>query len=587
MVTAHTNINIMYVKTKKRGTKKLRKKSFSIIAAAMSLVFVMVTCGWSAVAAAKNVEQIIKASDASKVPASAKDRSDTLIVGTGAFNGEFNPIFSSSVYDSWATGLIFDAGLMTNDDSGNPKLWMAESYKIGKDGKTYTFKIRKNIKFSNGNTVTAKDFANTYFAIADKAYDGARTDVVENLVGYLPYHKGYAKTMAGIKVVDDYTIQFTEATVKASALLQDFGYAPLDSKTFAFAKTKVGTLKKLYNDAMGAGAYKLVTSKPGQYIEFVRNDNYWRGTPKIKKIIMKKTDAANAIQELSTGGTDIDKVAAKPKNVDMLKEAKFLDLHLYPANGYGYMGFNTRDPLFSDKRVRQALTYGLDRAGFVNAYYKEYAEVCNAPVSIVSWAYTDKVNQYAYNPKKAAQLLDAAGWKLKKDGWRYNSKNQKFTIHWLTYTGSAYVDTLIPIVKANWKALGIDVVPELMEFSTLSDKVYKYRKFQMWNMAWSLSIDPDPSGIFAKSQDVSGGFNAGGWVNAKSEALMKAGLVETNQAKRAKIYQEWCKLANEELPYIFLNQGKDMYVSNARVTNLHVGPYRDWTVDIEKLELAK
>lgn len=565
----------------------MKKKLFSVAALTMSLVFVLTTGGYAAKSTAKNVETVIAAKNPGGIPAEAKSRPDTLIVATSSWNGEFNPIFSSSVYDSQATTLIFDGGLMTNDDNGNPKVWMAKDYNISKDGKTYTFHINKGIKYTNGDEVTAQDFALAYTGMADPKYDGARTDAVENLAGYQAYHKGYAKTLSGVKVIDDYTIQFTEQYVKASALLQDFIYAPLDHKVYSFTKGKVANMKKLYNQPMGAGPYKLVDNKPGQYMSFVANASYWKGAPKINKIIMKYVTSANQIQELSTGGVDVDgTVPCKPKNIDMITSAGFLNVNLYPANQYGYIGLNTRDPKFSDVRVRQALTYGLNRAGFVKAYYQQYAEVCNAPVSIVSWAYTDKVNQYAYDPKKAAALLDAAGWKVGKDGWRYKN-GQKFEIHWMTYTGSAYVDTLVPIVKENWKSLGIDVIPELMEFATLSDKVYKGRKFDMYNMAWSLSIDPDPSGIFAKSQDIVGGFNSVGWVDPKSEALMKAGLKETDQAKRAAIYQQWCQLANEQLPYIFLNQGDGMYAVSARVKNLHVGPYRDWTVDVQTLELTK
>jgi peptide/nickel transport system substrate-binding protein len=566
----------------------MRKRAFSVIALLMVVVFVFVSGGFtSAASAAKDTNKIIAAADPGKLPAAAKSREDTLIAGSSSWNGEFNPVFASSVYDAWAVSLIFDTfGLMGNDDNGNPKLWMAKDYSVSKDGKTYTFTINKGIKFSNGDPVTAQDFALIYIAIADPKYDGARTDAAENLVGYEEYHKGYAKTLKGVKVVDDNTIQFTEKTIKASALLQDFAYQPIDHKLYSFTKGNVAGLKKLYSKAIGAGPYKLVENKPSQYITFEKNDSYWKGAPKIDKVIMKYVTSANQIQELSTGGVDIDgTVPCKPQNIDMLTGTGFINQHLYPANQYGYIGLNLRDPKFSDKRVRQALTYGLNRAGFVKAYYKDYAEVCNAPVSIVSWAYTDKVNQYPYDPKKAAELLDAAGWKLDKDGFRYKD-GKKFTISWMTYTGSAYVETLVPIVKENWKALGIEVVPELMEFATLSDKVYKTRKFDIYNMAWSLSIDPDPSGIFAKSQDVVGGFNSVGWVDPRSETLIRAGLKETNQAKRVEIYQQWCQLANEELPYIFLNQGDGLYAVSSRVKGFHAGPYRDWTYDIQNLELG-
>jgi len=552
----------------------------------MAVIFILASGGFTfAAAAAKESGKVIQAKDPNKVPASAKGR-DTLIVGSASWNGVFNPIYSSSVYDSWAMTLIYDGGLMTNDDAGNPIKYMATDYSISKDGKTYTFKINKNIKFSNGDPVTAQDFANTYNALADPKYDGPRMDAVENLAGYQEYHKGYAKTFKAIKVIDDYTISFTEQNIKASALLQDFIYAPLNHKVFAFKKGGVAMMKKLYETGVGAGPYKLVKNVPGQYISFAKNENYWKGAPKIEKVIMKLTNSSNNIQEITTGGTDIDKIGAKVKNIEMLSAAGFLDLHLYIANAYSYMGLNLRNPKLADKRVRQAIMYGINRAGFVKAYYSDYGSVCNAPVSPVSWAYTEDVNQYAYDAKKADSLLDAAGWKKNSDGYRYKD-GTKFTLNYMTSTGSAYYDTLIPIAKENLKAIGIDLVVEQMEFSTLSDKVFKDRKFEAYSMGWSLSIDPDPSGIFSKSQDVPNGFNSVGWVNPVSEQLMKAGLKEPDQAKRKAIYQKWVKLANEELPYVFLSQANDMYVVSSRVKNAHYGPYRDWTVEIEKLELAK
>lgn len=565
----------------------MKKKVFSITAALVALVFILSSGGFSS-AGAKGVGQVITATDPGKIPSAATSRADTLIVGSAAWQGEFNPIYAGTVYDSWATSLVFDnAGLMNNDAAGNPICWMAKDYSISKDGKTFTFHIRPGIKFSNGDPVTAKDFAAVYTGIADPKYDGLRTDAVENLVGYEEYHKGYAKELKGVKVIDDSTIQFVEKTVKATALLQDFLYQPIDTNVYKFTKGNVGDMKKLYNSAMGAGPYKLVENKPSQYISFVKNENYWRGNPKIQKIIMKKVDSSNQIQELKTGGVDLDgTVPTKPDRIDLLKDAGFINLYLYPSNGYTYMGLNTRLPKFSDIRVRQALMYGLNRQGFVNAYFKGYGQVCNAPVSTVSWAYTNKVNQYSYDPKKAAALLDAAGWKVGSDGFRYKN-NEKFTIDYMTSSGNAYQDMLIPIMKENYKAIGIDLVPELMEFSTLCDKVYKYRKFEAYSMAWSLSIDPDPSGIFGKSQDIPGGSNSVGWWPKKSEDLIKAGLTETNQQKRKDIYAQWLVLVNNEIPYVFLSQGNTMYAGSARVKGVNVGPYMDWTYDCENLELVK
>ncbi|HBG38383.1 MAG TPA: peptide ABC transporter, partial [Clostridiaceae bacterium] len=132
-----------------------------------------------------------------------------------------------------------------------------------------------------------------------------------------------------------------------------------------------------------------------------------------------------------------------------------------PANNYGYIGWNMRLPMFADKNVRKALVYGFNRKGFVDAYYKGYADVCNSPISPVSWAYSEDIDKYDYDPQKAEELLDAAGWKKGSDGFRYKD-GKKFTIHWLTYTGSKYVDTLIPLLKNDWQKIGVEVIPELM-----------------------------------------------------------------------------------------------------------------------------
>jgi peptide/nickel transport system substrate-binding protein len=124
-----------------------------------------------------------------------------------------------------------------------------------------------------------------------------------------------------------------------------------------------------------------------------------------------------------------------------------------------------------------------------------------------------------------------------------------------------------------------------MEFSTLGEKIFQSRTFEMYNMAWNLSIDPDPSSIFSKSQDVRGGGNSVGWNNLENDKLIKAGLLELNQEKRKVIYQKWVMLANAELPYLFLTQGKSMYAVTSRVKGLNINAYWDWTNNIEKLEL--
>ena len=258
----------------------------------------------------------IEASNPSALPDAAKNRTDTLIVGTTDPKGEFVPIYSSTLYDSWVNNLIFD-GLISNNEKGEPVPNVAESYEVSEDGKTYTFKLNKGIKFTNGQELTAKDVAFTFTSICDPGYDGPRMDAVNNLVGYEEYNKGDAKSVEGIKVIDDYTISFTNKNVDAAGIW-NFSYGIMPESVYKFEKGNFQAVKDKLLEPVGSGAYKFVHFKPGQEVKFEKNPDYWKGEPKIPYIVMKVTNAQTLLQELMAGTVDIDRVGAKPENIDPL-----------------------------------------------------------------------------------------------------------------------------------------------------------------------------------------------------------------------------------------------------------------------------
>lgn len=524
----------------------------------------------------------IEASNPSALPDAAKNRTDTLIVGTTDPKGEFVPIYSSTLYDSWVNNLVFD-GLIYNNEKGEAVPNVAESYEVSEDGKTYTFKLNKGIKFTNGQELTAKDVAFTFTSICDPGYDGPRMDAVSNLVGYEEYNKGDAKNVEGIKVIDDYTISFTNKNVDAAGIW-NFEYGIMPESVYKFEKGNFQAVKDKLLEPVGSGAYKFVHFKPGQEVKFEKNPDYWKGEPKIPYVVMKVTNAQTLLQELMAGTVDIDRVGAKPENIDPLKQAGFLNLDLYMKNGYGYIGLNYGSDKVKDPKVRQALLYGLNREGFMQSYYQGYGQVYNSHILPTSWAYNPDVPKYEYNPEKAKELLDEAGWKDTNGNGVRDKDGVELELQWLTYTGSKYVDALIPIVQQSWEQIGVKVTPELMEFGTMMDKVNN-REYDIFNGAWNLSIDPDPSGIFAISQDVPGGFNNIGWRNEEADKLLKEGKGTTNQEERKKAYAEWQLKFSEDVPYILIGDAQEMFASNSRVKGYNPSTYIDWTHDVYKLEL--
>ncbi len=258
------------------------------------------------------------------------------------------------------------------------------------------------------------------------------------------------------------------------------------------------------------------------------------------------------------------------------------------------MCFNCTRPTLSDKRVRQALMYALDRRSFIKAQYGEgIAELGMAPISPTSWAFPDPkdLNAYDFDLAKAGQLMDEAGWTMGTDGFRYKDGN-KFSISWLVYTDSPWPAKLSSMAADTWKQLGVDLTIELMDFDTVSsrtqDPAPADKNFDIYTMGFGLSVDPDPTGaLYDDDAYKAGGFNASGYKNAEAMELVKQGKAEFDTAKRAVIYKEWAKIMNEEIPHAIVAYRSEIWGINNRVKGMDIGTYQDFTSVIKKITIEK
>lgn len=576
------------------------KRKIVTILASICLVTSLVSCGGAGDTAGKTdgntpgatqdlaKSEVLAATNPEKLPQKAKDRKDTLIVGMAAPKGDFLPGYASTTYDGYVRDLVFPA-LISNDKDGKAIPDLAEKFEISPDGKVYKFTLRKGVKFHNGEELKAKDVVFSLTTLADPSYDGPRSGYVAGVVGYEEYNKGDAKEVSGIKALDEYTVEVTLKEGDAAGIW-NFEAGIMPESVYKFEKGQIQPLKDKMNknELVGAGPYKFVHFKPGQEVKLEKFDDYYAGAAKIPNIVMKVTNITTSIQEMVSGDIDIqDKyIQARPENIEQLKAAGFLTEHIYQANSYGYAGLNLESPKLKEKEVRQALAYGLNRQAFMDAYYQGYGEVTNTHILPTSWAYNPEVkDMYKYDPAKANEMLDAAGWKDTNGNGVRDKGGVELELSWLTYTDSKYVDTLLPIVIDSWKQIGVKATPELMEFSSMADKVRNDRNFDIYNMAWSLSIDPDPTEIFAIEQDKKGGFNSNRWRNEEADKLMKEAKKELDQNKRKELYGKWQLLFAQDLPYICLGVSKDMTVVNSRVKNYEPSTFIKWTHQVHKMEL--
>lgn len=570
-----------------------KKKLVSCLGVAMGSMMLLSGCGdatntSSGSSTTQNgekstVDGYVAATDPSKNVQTALNRSDTLIIGIDAPDGVFNPLYSESHYDTYIVSSMFE-GMMTVDESGLPIENMVDSYSVSEDGLVYKFTLKEGLKFSDGSPLTTEDVEFTYTIACDSSYDGPSDFVnATKIKGAKAYKEGTATSVEGINVIDDRNIEFTLEEVNAGAIY-DFTAGILSKAYYGteYTQGNLDYIKNYHTNPLGSGAYKFVSHKSGQETVLVANENYFKGTPNIKNIIYKVTSEETRIQMLKTGEIDMDMVTVNEDNVQTVLDAEFLDLHIFPTNGYGYIGFNVTDEKFADVKVRQALTYGLNRAEIVEAAYTGgYADVINVPQSKESWAYTPGENAYEYDLEKAAELLDEAGWVVGSDGIR-EKNGEKLTIKFTASTPNPVNEAIIPIAQANYSELGIKFEAEQMDFNAVREKVNNGTA-SMFFMAWSLTPDPDSTNVFGTN----GSQNRLGYSNAKVDELLAKGLQTSNIDERKEIYHELYNELNEDLPYIFLYQRKDMWVINSRVKGYenNITAYKDFTASLYQLTL--
>ena len=527
----------------------------------------------------KPIVTIIKGEKPELNPAVVKSRKNTLVIGTEKPEGLFNPLYMRSPGDFTVTNTIFD-GLLDIDKDGQPISGIADKWEVSDDGLVYTFHMKKDVKFSNGEPVTAKDVVFTFTVACDKSYTGTLDVSRMKLKGYKEYKDGKATTVAGVTAKDDKTVVFTLSEKNAS-VMYNFTTGIL-SKNYYGKNYKQGDTKSiiaLNQNPIGCGQYVMTSYKAGQEAALVANEKYWKGTPKIKNLIYRATTNDTKMVMLASGEIDIAGLNATGESVDLAKHAGFLNIQMFPTDYYGYIGMNCKDAKFADKNVRKALAYGLNRKEIVKTAYKDIAEVLNTPYSKANFAYDENIEKYEYNLEKANKLLNDSGWKVGADGIR-EKDGKKLEIHFTVDKSDYFTSVLIERAQRDYRDLGIHFISEPMESSVVRNMIDN-GQCEMFFMSSILTADPNCSSMYF-SKGLENKFN---YSNVKVDELCNKGIATLDKGERQKIYQKLGKELNNDLPCIYMYQSRDMWVINERVKNIQCNPYKGLQYDLWKAEL--
>ncbi|GAC1702125.1 MAG: peptide-binding protein [Candidatus Limnocylindrales bacterium] len=439
-------------------------------------------------------------------------------------------------------------GLLWIDHNYKLQPRLAESYEASADGKTWTFKLRKNVKWQDGEAFTAADVQYNIDWIRDP----------KNASTGQPLFKD----VTGVDTPDDHTV-VVHLNVSSAP------FAALAATQLLVPKhvhEKIGE-KQYKQQPVGTGPYKLKDWKPAEFCTLEAYDGYWDGRPNIdlwrQNIVPEVASRAVALQ---SGQADSTTWPITPEDTLRLMNDPGFQTIRGPGTAVNHFPTNNSRPLFSDKRVRQAMMYAIDRDSLVKDLMRGLAVKATGNLSpAIGDFYEPKVTLYPHDPAKAKTLLAEAGWTPGADGILANA-GTRFSFTCLVFTGDTVRRSEAEVVQRDLKAVGIEMNLRDTEPTTAIATARKGDyDMALWNWTYGGSGgDPDARTTLASD----GANNFSHWKNAKADELLTQGVAEVDPVKRTKIYSALQKLFTEEVPFLFIMYWESDILFSKRIKGL-------------------
>jgi peptide/nickel transport system substrate-binding protein len=476
-------------------------------------------------------------------PSVAPKKGGHLTEGTISDIKTLNPVLTSDTASSEVIGLLYDALLGSKANGDLYPLLAKELPKASSDGLTYTITLRDNIKWTDGSAITADDVKFTY----DLMFDPQYTDVNSPRRGDLETY------VQKIEVKDPKTIVFTLKKVYAPFAPAQLQYGILPKKVWgSLAAKEVNTTDMNTAPTVTNGMFKFGKWDKGQQVTLNRNEGYWQGAPYLDTFIYKVVADSVAIgNQLKTG--EIDFGSVDPSQLSNLQGNPDISIVTFPVAIFTFYAYNQNSgakvaTMFSDKAVRQALLYGLDRQGMADSLYFKQAVVATSSMPPVSWAYNkDSKPQYPHDAAKANSMLDAAGWAKGADGIRAKG-GQKLSFTMITNAGNKVRENSLVAMQDAWKQIGVDATPKLITFPQLVAQITNERSYDVFLVGFSWTQDPDQSALWHSRNTAPGGFNGFGYKSSAMDQALDDAVATLDQAKRKQLYFKVQDTLNDEVP---------------------------------------
>ncbi|HYK01749.1 MAG TPA: ABC transporter substrate-binding protein [Thermoanaerobaculia bacterium] len=425
-----------------------------------------------------------------------------------------------------ASGRIFDLccrGLVRATPEMDYAPDIAQSWETP-DDKTIIFKLNPNAKFHDGRPVTAQDVKWTYDSLMAESFASAKKS-------------GYA-AVASIEAPDPATVIFRLKEPNAGLFDNlNLGIVPQGTDTNTAKVRPIST-----------GPYRVTEFRTDEVVELEAVDNWIHGAPKIKNISVRVIpDATTMVLEMRRGTIDLEINQIPFENVGEFENSPKHQVVKKPGSVYQYLAFNLKDPVLSKVGVRRAIAHAIDRQKIVRDLMSGHGVPTDTLFGQGHWVRAENLPAYPYDPNKARQLLDEAGYR-DPDG---DGPRPRLTLTFKSST-NAEANLRAEMIQQMLRQVGIDMKIQTSELGTFLEDIGK-GNFQMYSLSRNGISDPDWYYILFHSENFPPeGQNRGYYSNPRVDQLITEGRSTFDRAKRKQAYGEIQRILQEDLPYLSL-----------------------------------
>ncbi|HBH12957.1 MAG: hypothetical protein XD91_1474 [Clostridiales bacterium 38_11] len=484
------------------------------------------------------------------------DQIDQLKIAVRGEEGTLNPYTYVSETGATIFRLVYDP-LFNKSVDLIPEPWLVKEYTVSEDGLVYVFELHDNVRFHDGQPLTAEDVKFTYEYL--QQYKKSR-------------FSGPASAITDIIVIDEFTVQMTLSSPQAEFLTRPLAEMGILPKHIWESITDPDTSR----ETVGSGPYKLTEIKDGEYYIFEANNDYFNGMPVTKQIYMPIIkDASAMFTALQAGQIDVTTVELPPETIDQFVNNQNLEVQEGPGYSTTLLLFNNERYPFDNHSFREALAYATNRQEIVDVVMLGKATKGSLGfVHPMSAAYSNQVNEIGFDISKANEILDGLNFvDTNNDGIRETDTEEALSFEILVYASNPLRIRIAELIKESYASIGVEVSVKAMDMAVVDDLVWpdfdaaNGRDYDMAMWGWGAStMDSSVRYIDMFFSDFTeGNSNIVAYKSEAMDEILESMMLESNPLKKIELQKKFQVQLSQDYPCITLYYPNLAFAYNPKV----------------------